>query len=105
VSLDDRWVYIDPMADVLTKAWRDDEGRVWGLPVMNCKGPMACWMIACKALKEAGADLRGDVLLTHVCGEIELEPVDEYQGVHYHSHDVGTRYMIAHGAVADYALV
>ena len=105
VSTEDRWTYIDPTQDVLTKAWRDDEGRVWGLPVVNCKGPMACWMIACKALKEAGAELRGDVLLTHVCGEIELEAVDEFQGIHNHSHDLGARYMIARGAVADYALV
>lgn len=105
VSTDDRWTYVDPGSDVLTKAWRDDEGRVWGLPVVNCKGPMACWMIACKALKEAGAELRGDVLLTHVCGEIELEPVDEFQGIHNHSHDVGARYLVARGAVADFALV
>jgi acetylornithine deacetylase/succinyl-diaminopimelate desuccinylase-like protein len=105
VSVDDRWTYVDPTREVLTKAWRDDEGRVWGLPVVNCKGPMACWMVACKALKEAGADLRGDVILTHVCGEIELEPVDEHQGIRHHSHDVGARYMIARGAVADYALV
>jgi acetylornithine deacetylase/succinyl-diaminopimelate desuccinylase-like protein len=105
VSVDDTWTYVDPSRDLLTKAWRDDEDRVWGLPVVNCKGPMACWMIACKALKEAGAELRGDVLLTHVCGEIEIEPVDEYQGVHHHSHDVGARYLIARGAVADYALV
>jgi acetylornithine deacetylase/succinyl-diaminopimelate desuccinylase-like protein len=105
VSTEDRWTYVDPTRDVLTKAWRDDEGRVWGLPVVNCKGPMACWMIACKALKEAGAELRGDVVLTHVCGEIELEAVDEFQGVRNHSHDLGARYMIARGAVADFALV
>lgn len=105
VSLDDRLVYIDPTREILTKAWRDDEGRVWGLPVVNCKGPMACWMIACKALKEAGAELGGDVILTHVCGEIELEPIDEFQGLHHHSHDIGARYMIAHGAVGDFALV
>lgn len=105
VSTDDAWTYTDPTQPVLTTAWRDDEGRVWGLPVVNCKGPMACWMIACKALKEAGAELRGDVLLTHVCGEIELEPVDEFQGVRNHSHDLGARYMIARGAVADFALV
>jgi acetylornithine deacetylase/succinyl-diaminopimelate desuccinylase-like protein len=102
---EDTWMFRDPNADVLTRAWRDDEGRVWGLPVVNCKGPMACWMIACKALKEAGAELRGDVLLTHVCGEIELEPVDEFQGIHHHSQDLGARYLIARGAVADYALV
>lgn len=105
VSTDDRWTYVDPTREVLTKAWRDGEGRVWGLPVVNCKGPMACWMIACKALKEAGAELRGDVLLTHVCGEIELEAVDEFQGIRHHSHDLGARYLVARGAVADFALV
>jgi acetylornithine deacetylase/succinyl-diaminopimelate desuccinylase-like protein len=104
VSTEDHWTYVDPSRDVLTKAWRDGD-KVWGLPVVNCKGPMACWMIACKALKEAGADLRGDVLLTHVCGEIELEAVDEFQGIHNHSHDLGARYLVARGAVADYALV
>jgi acetylornithine deacetylase/succinyl-diaminopimelate desuccinylase-like protein len=105
VDRDDPWVFADSSADVLTRAWRDGEGRVWGMPVVKCKGPMACWMIACKALKEAGAELRGDVLLTHVCGQLELEPVDELQGPSHHSHDLGTRYAIAHGAVADFALV
>jgi acetylornithine deacetylase/succinyl-diaminopimelate desuccinylase-like protein len=91
--------------DLFTKAWLDDQRRVWGMSVVNCKGPMACWMIAAKAIKDAGIDLRGDLILTHVVGETDKDPVDEYQGHDYLAADVGTRYMVTHGVYADYALV
>lgn len=104
-SPDEDLLYLDPRDDLKLKAWEDEGGRVWGWPVVNCKGPMACWLIACKALQEAGVELRGDVLLTAVVGEIDLEPVDEFQGRDYLGEDIGARFMITHGALADFALV
>lgn len=105
MSREDATMYIDPQLDVYHKAWLDDERRIWGFPVVNCKGPMACWMIAAKAIKESGVELMGDLLLTHVVGEIDQEPVDEFQGHDFLAEDIGARYMISHGALADFALV
>jgi acetylornithine deacetylase/succinyl-diaminopimelate desuccinylase-like protein len=105
MSRDDATMYANPDERVYHEAWVDDERRVWGFPVVNCKGPMACWMIAAKAIKASGVELRGDLLLTHVVGEIDQEPVDEYQGREFLAEDIGARYMISHGAIADFALV
>jgi acetylornithine deacetylase/succinyl-diaminopimelate desuccinylase-like protein len=66
---------------------------------------MACFLMAAKALKEAGMVLKGDLILTAVVGEIEWEPVDEYLPADFASHDVGCRYMVSRGVLADYALV
>ncbi len=105
MSREDATMYIDPDKAVYHQAWVDDQRRVWGVPVVNCKGPMACWMIAAKAIKDSGVDLKGDVLLTHVVGEIDQEPVDEFQGERFLAEDIGARYMISHGVIADFALV
>jgi acetylornithine deacetylase/succinyl-diaminopimelate desuccinylase-like protein len=89
---------------VYHSAWRKGP-LLYGNGVCNDKGQMAAWLIACKAVKDAGTPLAGDLVLTSVCGEIELEPIDEFQGPDYVSREGGTRYAIGHGAVADYALV
>lgn len=105
MSRDDALMYIDADLDVYHKSWVDDERRVWGVGMVNCKGPMACWLIAAKALKRAGVALRGDLLLSAVVGEIDQDPVDEFQGHRYLAEDIGTRYMVTHGALSDFALV
>jgi acetylornithine deacetylase/succinyl-diaminopimelate desuccinylase-like protein len=89
---------------VYHSAWRKGP-LLYGNGVCNDKGQMAAWLIAAKAVKDAAGPLAGDLVLTSVCGEIELEPVDEFQGTDYFSREGGTRYAIGHGAVADYALV
>jgi acetylornithine deacetylase/succinyl-diaminopimelate desuccinylase-like protein len=66
---------------------------------------MAAFMITAKALKASGIQLRGDLLLSAVPGEIGYEAVDEFEALKYLSKEVGIRYLIQHGAVADYALV
>jgi acetylornithine deacetylase/succinyl-diaminopimelate desuccinylase-like protein len=105
MSREDALMYIDADLDVYHNSWVDDQRRVWGVGMVNCKGPMACWLIAAKAIQAAGVELRGDLLLTAVVGEIDQEPVDEFQGHDYIAEDIGTRYMISHGGIADYALV
>jgi hemerythrin-like domain-containing protein len=35
------------------ECWLDD-GKLYGYPLVNCKGPMTCWLIAAKALNQAG---------------------------------------------------
>lgn len=84
--------------------WRDGE-YLYGNGVLNNKGLMACWMVAAKALREAGVQLKGDLLLTSVVGEIGLEPVDEFQPPKYIAKEAGARYLVNRGYVADYAIV
>lgn len=105
MSREDALMYRNADLDVYHNSWVDDERRVWGVAMVNCKGPMACWLVAAKAIKEAGVPLKGDLLLCPVVGEIDQEPVDEFQGHRYLAEDIGTRYLISHGAVPDYALV
>jgi acetylornithine deacetylase/succinyl-diaminopimelate desuccinylase-like protein len=85
-------------------AWREGD-LLFGNGVCNDKGQMAAWLVAAKAIRDAGAELAGDLVLTAACGEIELEPVDEFAGPGYVSRDGGTRYALGHGAVADVAVV
>ncbi|MSQ52503.1 MAG: M20/M25/M40 family metallo-hydrolase [Betaproteobacteria bacterium] len=86
------------------QAWVDAQFIV-GAGIVNDKGPMAAWMIAANAIRKAGVKLKGDLILTMVPGEIDQEPVDEFTSSRYLSKEVGARYMITRGVVADYALV
>jgi acetylornithine deacetylase/succinyl-diaminopimelate desuccinylase-like protein len=104
IGATDDSVLRNPADPVLRSAWREGN-KLWGNGVVNDKGPLACFLIAAKAIKRAGIALKGDLLLTAVSGEIEWEPVDEFQAPKYVSNEVGTRYMVSHGGVADYALV
>jgi acetylornithine deacetylase/succinyl-diaminopimelate desuccinylase-like protein len=100
----DRWSIRNPQAPVNHGAWTEGDS-LHGEGVVNDKGPMAAFMIAAKALKAVGTPLRGDLLLSAVPGEIGYEAVDEFEAPRYLSKEVGTRYLIQHGGVADFALV
>jgi acetylornithine deacetylase/succinyl-diaminopimelate desuccinylase-like protein len=100
----DRWSMRHADAPIYHSAWRRD-GRLYGEGIVNDKGPMAAWLMAVKAILQGGAELKGDLLLSAVPGEIGVEPVDEFEAPRYMSKEVGTRWLIQHGGVADYALV
>ena len=85
-------------------AWREGDDLV-GQGIVNCKGPMACWLIMAKALKDTGVQLAGDVLLSSVVGETGGAPVDEFESPQWDSHEVGARYVASHGGIADYVVV
>ena len=103
-SKDDRWSIREPDAAINHGAWLDGD-TLYGEGVVNDKGPMAAFLLAAKALKKSGRVLRGDLLLSAVPGEIGYEPVDEFESPRYLSKEVGTRFLIQHGGVADFALV
>ncbi|MFM9972410.1 MAG: M20/M25/M40 family metallo-hydrolase [Burkholderiales bacterium] len=86
------------------QAWVDGN-FIMGAGIVNDKGPMAAWMIAANAIRKSAVKLRGDLILTMVPGEIDQEPVDEFTSSRYLSKEVGARYLITRGVVADYALV
>jgi acetylornithine deacetylase/succinyl-diaminopimelate desuccinylase-like protein len=101
----DEWWTTRRAADaVFHSAWRDGD-TLYGNGVCNDKGPMATWLLAAKAIKDAGVKLKGDLVLMAVVGEIGVEPVDEFQPPEYLAKEPGTRFAITHGGVADFALV
>ena len=101
----DEWWTTRKAADpIFHTGWREGDTLI-GNGVCNCKGPMATWLLAAKAIKDSGAQLKGDLMLMAVVGEIGLEPVDEFQPPQYVAKEAGTRYAITHGGVTDFALV
>ena len=98
------WSAKDPKDPLYHSAWVDGDD-IYGDGVVNDKGPMAAFLVAAKAIKNSGVALKGDLIVSAVAGEISREPVEEFQGTGYLSKDLGARFMVTHGAVADFALV
>jgi acetylornithine deacetylase/succinyl-diaminopimelate desuccinylase-like protein len=101
---DSIWSARDANEKVWHTAWIDGD-NICGDGVVNDKGPMAAFLVAGKAIRDAGYPLKGDVALTAVAGEISREPIDEFQGPQYLSKDLGARFMATHGVVGDFVLV
>jgi acetylornithine deacetylase/succinyl-diaminopimelate desuccinylase-like protein len=97
-------VHADPTHRVYHSAWREDDLLV-GEGICNDKGPMAAFLIAAKAIRNSGHRLKGDLLLSAVVTETGGEPCDDPPGTFVESKDIGARFLITHGGVADYALV
>jgi acetylornithine deacetylase/succinyl-diaminopimelate desuccinylase-like protein len=98
------WSARDPRDPLYHSAWVDGDS-IYGDGVVNDKGPMAAFLVAAKAIRDSGYPLKGDLCVSAVAGEISREPIDEWQGPMYLSKDLGVRFMVTHGVVADYALV
>ena len=84
---------------------RVDGRRIFGKTVQNDRGPMAAFMLAAKAIKDANVATRGDIIMTMVVGEIGMGPIDEFQGPRYIGKGYGSRHAVAHGIMGDFALV
>lgn len=89
---------------IYTHAWREGDTLV-GHGIANDRGPMVCFMIAAKAIKESGVKLPGHILMASVLGETGGAPIDEFQGYQWDSHELGARYVATHGGMADFALI
>ncbi|MFQ6010968.1 MAG: M20/M25/M40 family metallo-hydrolase [Nitrososphaerales archaeon] len=87
-----------------TEVWREDD-TIYGMNVVNDRGPMAAFLMAAKAIKNSGVKLKGDLILTSVMGEIDRAPIDEFQGYQYLGEGAGARHLVHHGISADFALV
>ena len=98
------WSAREPGEPLYHSAWLDGD-EIHGDGVVNDKGPMAAFLVAAKAIRSAGATLRGDLVVSAVAGEISREPIDEFQGPFYLSKDLGARFMATHGVVGDFVLV
>ncbi len=104
IAKDETWVSRRAADPVFHSAWREGD-LIYGNGVCNNKGPLASWLIAAKAIRQSGVQLKGDLVLSAVVAEIGLEPVDEFQPPQYTSKEAGARYTLNRGVVADYALV
>ena len=72
----DEWWTTRHAADrIFHSGWREGDVLI-GNGVCNCKGPMATWLLAAKAIKDSEIKLKGDLVLMAVVGEIGLEPVE-----------------------------
>ncbi len=81
------------------------DGRLYGLGISNMKGALACYVEAVRALQDAGVQLRGDILIAAVCGEIEKAQYGDATGPQYRGYAAGSRYLVSHGGVADMCLL
>src|ERR1700756_3940766 len=81
------------------------DGRLYGLGVSNMKGALACYVEAVRALQDAGVQLKGDVLIAAVCGEIEKTQYRDATGAEFRGYAAGSRYLVSHGGVADMCLL
>jgi acetylornithine deacetylase/succinyl-diaminopimelate desuccinylase-like protein len=81
------------------------EGRLYGLGISNMKGALACYVEAVHALLDAGARLRGDLIVAAVCGEIEKSQYGEAQGAEFRGYATGTRHLVTHGGLADMCIL
>ncbi|HEY1364108.1 MAG TPA: M20/M25/M40 family metallo-hydrolase [Xanthobacteraceae bacterium] len=97
-------VHADTSDPVHHGAWQEGDLLV-GEGICNDKGPMAAFLIAARAILNSGHRLKGDLLLSAVVSETGGEPCDEPPGSFLESKELGARFLITHGGVADYALV
>ena len=98
------FVHRDPTNPIYHQAWQEDDLLV-GEGIVNDKGPMAAFLIAAKAIRKSGHKLKGDVVVTCVVAETSREPCNDPPGTMLESKELGARFLVTHGGVADYALI
>lgn len=82
-----------------------EDGILYGTGMDNMKSGLAAIMSAARAIKVSGVHLKGDLIVAGVVGEIGRAQVDQYQGRYYRGKGIGTRYLLTHGVLSDYAIV
>jgi len=81
------------------------DGWIYGMGVHNMKGGCAAFLAAAEAVAKSGVELKGNVLLAFVGGEIERHAVLHYQGATYRGGGCGTKHFVNNGGIADMAVV
>ncbi len=84
---------------------RIEDGKVFGLGASNMKCGLAAFLVAGKAIRQSGIELKGDLILAAVSGEISRTPIGPYQSEEYRGEGTGTRHLLTHGVQSDYAIV
>jgi acetylornithine deacetylase/succinyl-diaminopimelate desuccinylase-like protein len=83
----------------------DGEKWIFGAGSYNMKAAHATYIAAISAIVKCGVKLRGDIMLSATCGEIEASQVDEYQGAFYRGNGTGAAHAASHGIVPDFAIL
>jgi acetylornithine deacetylase/succinyl-diaminopimelate desuccinylase-like protein len=93
-------------AYLVGKGWKNqsvvEADRIWGNGICNMKNAFVSYIAGIDAMRRAGVKLSGELVVAGTAGEIEMAPVDEFQGKHYHGYGMGLRHMLIHGVAADY---
>lgn len=88
------------------KGWKNhavvESDRIYGNGLMNMKNAFVSYIAGLDALQRGGVSLKGDIIIAGTAGEIEMAPVDEFQGKDYDGYGMGLRFMLTHGVAADY---
>jgi acetylornithine deacetylase/succinyl-diaminopimelate desuccinylase-like protein len=79
--------------------------RIYGRGLVNMKCAFPCYIVAVEMLRKAGVDLKGDIIISGVVGEIEKAQVSRFSGKTYRGAGVGARYMMDHGVTADMCII
>jgi acetylornithine deacetylase/succinyl-diaminopimelate desuccinylase-like protein len=82
-----------------------EDDRIYGRGLVNMKAAFPCYIEAIAALQKAGAQLKGDLIISGVVGEIEKAQIGRFQGKNYRGAGVGARYMMDHGLMADMCII
>lgn len=80
-------------------------GYLYGLGIYNMKGALVCYTHAVKALQRAGVQLRGDLIIAAVAGEIEKTQWGDFKGREYRGYGCGTHYLVNHGILPDMCIL
>lgn len=81
------------------------DGFIYGLGIYNMKGALVCYTHAVEALQRAGVQLKGDVILAAVAGEIEKTQWGAFRGREYRGYGYGTHYLVNHGILPDMCIL
>jgi acetylornithine deacetylase/succinyl-diaminopimelate desuccinylase-like protein len=81
------------------------DGWLFGLGANNMKAGLAAALVAIEAIAKSGARLAGDISFGAVVGEIEKTAIEEFQGLEYSGHGIGSKHLVTHGVTADYAIL
>ncbi|MBI4491004.1 MAG: M20/M25/M40 family metallo-hydrolase [Deltaproteobacteria bacterium] len=81
------------------------EDRIYGRGLVNMKCAFPCYLVAVEMLRKAQVELKGDIIISGVVGEIEKAPIGRFAGKEYRGAGVGARYMMDHGVTADMCII
>ncbi len=84
---------------------RVTDDRVYGRGLVNMKCAFPCYITAVDMLVKAKAELKGDIIISGVVGEIEKAQVNRFHGKSYRGAGVGARYLMDHGVTADMCII
>jgi acetylornithine deacetylase/succinyl-diaminopimelate desuccinylase-like protein len=84
---------------------RVTEDRVYGRGLVNMKCAFPCYITAVDMLIKSQAELKGDIIISGVVGEIEKAQINRFHGKSFRGAGVGARYLMDHGVTADMCII